>query len=159
MATFREENLALQHLVRELVLIRDHNLQFKEGNSQKHLLLFAESALANIVLEHFVRLVVGNQAPPDATLFTLLEIAVSKKLLMLPWDSQADGIRKLCNVRNTTLHGNYAQAAKDAGCASVLEFFRTQATSETENVFRVVDYLMKQIDPETGLPRFPPNSQ
>jgi len=67
--------------------------------------------------EHFVRIVVGSAGPPGATLFNLLEIAVFNNLIRLPWDDQKDGIRKVCAARNTILHGNYAQAAREAGKA------------------------------------------
>lgn len=42
MATFKEEHEALQHIVRELTLVRQHNLGFKQGGPQQSLLHFAE---------------------------------------------------------------------------------------------------------------------
>jgi hypothetical protein len=152
MPVFKDENRALQELVRELILVRNHNLTFKDGDPLQNVLLFAEAGLVCMTFEHFVRVVVGNDGPAGATLFNLLEIAVSKGLIRLPWDDQQDGIKKVCAVRNTILHGNYAQAAREAGKASVAEYFKTVFASEIEVMFKVVDHLMKQIDVNTGKP-------
>jgi hypothetical protein len=149
---FKDENRALQELVRELILVRNHNLTFKDGEPLNHVLLFAEAGLVCMTFEHFVRVVVGNAGPSDSTLFNLLEIAVAKGLIRLPWEDQLDGIRKVCAVRNSILHGNYAQAARETGRASVAEYFKTQFASEIETMFKVVDELMKQIDVNTGKP-------
>ena len=40
--TFRDRNRALQELARELNLVRQHNLQFKEKDPQDKRLMFAE---------------------------------------------------------------------------------------------------------------------
>src|SRR5712692_5647388 len=60
--TFKDENRALQELARELTLLRAHNLQFKEGDPQDKILMFAEAALVCLTLEHFVRVVLGDDA-------------------------------------------------------------------------------------------------
>lgn len=150
MPIFKDENRALQELVRELRLVRNHNLTFKDGDNLAEVLLFAEAGLVCMTFEHFVRVVVGNDGPANATLYNLLEIAVSKDLIRLPWDDQQDGIKKVCAVRNSILHGNYAQAAREAGKASVAEYFKTVFASEIEVMYAVVDDLMKQIDVNTG---------
>lgn len=150
--TFRERYLDLQHLIRELMLVRSHNLQFKEGDPQDRMLLFAEGALVVIVLERFVRAVLGDEASETETLHNLLQKAVAKGLLRVPWDDQQDGIRRMCAIRNTILHGNYEQAARQAGCATVVDYFRQQLTPEVEKMFHIVDDLMKQIDSATGKP-------
>lgn len=151
--TFKDENRALQELARELSVLRQHNLQFKEGDPQHTLLMFAEAAVVCMALEHFVRIVLGGTAPADATLFNLLQMAVSRGLLKVPWDDQQDGIKKIVAVRNSLLHGNYAQAAREARCASVADYFKTQFAGEVETMTRVTDHLMQQIDPATGKPR------
>lgn len=150
--TFKERNLELQHLVREMTLLRNHNLQFQEGDPQDRILLFAEGALVVIVLERFVRAVLGDGVTESDTLHPLLQRAVAKNLLRVPWDDQQDGIRKICAIRNTILHGNYEQAARQAGCPSVAVYFKTQFTSEVEMMFHIADDLFKQIDPATGKP-------
>lgn len=150
--TFRDRYLDLQHLIRELVLVRDHNRRFKEGEPQDEVLLFAEGALVVIVLERFVRAVLGDNAGPTETLHNLLQKAVAENLLRVPWDDQQDGIRRICSVRNTILHGNYEQAAKQAGCASVRDYFSQQFTPEVDKMFHIVDDMVKQIDPTTGRP-------
>lgn len=153
MTTFKERHPEMQHLARELHLLRSHNLTFKQGDPQDKLLMFAEAALVTLAIERFVRIVLGDEAPEGATIYNLLQKAVSKGLLRVPWDDQQDGIKKIANVRNTLLHGNYEQAAKQAGRASVAEFFANDFAGEIEELYRIADYLAKQIDTETGKPR------
>lgn len=149
--TFKDAHREIQELVREVLVIRQHNLKFKEGDPQDTMLLFAEAALVLIVLERFVRAVVGDASDSD-TIYNLLQRAVSRGLLKVPWDDQEDGIRRIKDVRNTVLHGNYEQAARQSGCSSVPEFFKTKFASEVEALTHVVDDLMRQIDPATGKP-------
>lgn len=154
--TFRDRNQALGELAREVKVLREHNLKFKEGDPQTTLLMFAEAAIVCMTMEHFVRVVVANhlhpEPPPRMELFNLLEYAVAENLISLPWSDQADGIRRVCNVRNSLLHGNFAQAARDANCSSVDEYFKTQYASETEAMFKIANFLMGQINPDTGRP-------
>jgi hypothetical protein len=151
--TFKERHRDLQELVRELAVVRRHNLQFKAGDAQTTLLMFAEFALVLITLERFVRVVVGVDPNDESSLFNLLEQATSRKLLELPFDDQHDGIRKICKVRNTILHGNFEQAALGAGVADVRTYFQTVFAGELEAMMKIADYLMQQIDPATGQPR------
>jgi len=151
--SFRDRHPEFQHLVRELQLVRAHNLQFKDGDAQDQILLFAEAALVCLALERFARAVLGSDATDRDTLPNLLEKAVSKKLLSVPWQDQADGIRRIKNVRNTILHGNYEQAARDAGCASASDYFKTQFAGEIDQMYQLTDFIVKQVDPETGKPR------
>lgn len=150
--SFRDRHGEIQELVRELAVVRQHNLAFKEGDPQDALLLFAEAALVLIALERFVRAVLGADATDRDTLPNLLEKAVARDLLRVPWDDQQDGIRRIKDVRNTLLHGNYEQAATQAGCSSTTEFFKTVFASEVEVTFKILDNLMSQIDPATGQP-------
>jgi hypothetical protein len=150
--SFKDRNRALQELVRELALLRAHNLKFKEGDDPSTLLLFAEGAIVIVIIEHFVRMVLGDRATDRDTLNNLLEKAVADRLLRLPWDDQAEGIREVVGVRNTILHGNYAQAAREAQCSSVEDYFKRQFAPEVEGMFKIADYLVTQIDPETGRP-------
>ncbi len=152
--TFKDENRALQELARELTLLRGHNLKFREGDPQGDMLMFAEAALVCLTLEHFVRLLLGDNALDHDTLGSLLTKAIKERqLIRLPWDDQSEGIKRVCAVRNTLLHGNYAQAAREAQCASVADYFRSQFASEIERMYEVTDFVMKQIDPATGAPR------
>jgi hypothetical protein len=148
--SFRDQHPEVQYLVRELQLVRDHNLQFKEGDSQEHFLLFAEAALVCLALERFVRAVLGPEASETDTIYNLLQKAVSKKLFVVPWKDQEDGIRRIKEVRNSMLHGNYEKAARDAGCTSVAEYFETTFASEVETMYRLTDFIVAQIDPATG---------
>ena len=147
---FKDDHLDLQHLVRELHVLRRHNLGFKEGDPHDELLLFAEGAVVLLTLERFMRAILGTDATDADTLFNLLQKAVSKNLIRLPWNDQEDGIKRLKDVRNTILHGNFEQAARQAGCASVPEFFKTKFAAEIERLYEVTDGLFRQIDPATG---------
>jgi hypothetical protein len=69
------------------------------------------------------------------TLFNLLERAMSRKLVRLPWDDQKIDSKMLTDVRNTIRHGNFEQAARQAGCASGPEFFKTQFAGEIERLY------------------------
>ncbi|MCC6748344.1 MAG: hypothetical protein IT371_11840 [Deltaproteobacteria bacterium] len=105
-------------------------------------------------LERFVRIVLGPKAGDQDTLHTLLEKATSKRLglITLPYDDQADGIKKITAVRNTMLHGNYEQATMATGCGSVADYFKTQFASEIDTLFKILDHIMRQIAPATGRP-------
>lgn len=150
---FKEDHPEFHHLVREVMLLRQHNLQFKDGDPQDRLLFFAEAALVCLALERFVRAVLGADAGDRDTLYNLMQKAVSKGLIRLPWDDQEEGIRKVSAVRNTLLHGNYEQAAREAGCSSPAEYFQKQFAGEVESMFKITDFIVKQIDSETGRPR------
>jgi hypothetical protein len=150
MQTFKDENLPLQHLARELAALRRHNLRFKVGEPQDEMLMFAEAALTCLTLEHFLRVVLAEDAGDTDVLYNLLEKAVAKGLVRVPWDDPADGIRRLHRVRNTLLHANYAQAAREAGAESVGDYFRTQFAAEIEAMYRATDFIVAQIDPATG---------
>src|SRR5882762_8581327 len=86
--TFKDENRALSEMVRELMWLRAHNLQFKEGDPQHDILMFAETALTCLTLEHFVRIVLGPDAGEGDTLHPLLTTAIAKKLVRVPWPDQ-----------------------------------------------------------------------
>lgn len=136
--TFQDRHPEIQHLVRGLHMLRAHNLRFKDGDPQDTLLIFAEAALVLIVLE---RPYAGRRRPRSETLYSLLQRAVSRSLLRLPWEDQEDGIRRVIQVRNTVLHGNYEQVARHAGCATVADYFKTQFAPEVEVMLRVVERL------------------
>ena len=150
---FKEDHPEFQHLVRELMLLRQHNLQFKEGDPQDGLLFFAEAALVCLALERFVRAILGADAGEKDTLYNILQKGLSKGLITLPGPDQEEGIKKVSAVRNTLLHGNDEQAARDAGCASPAEYFQKQFAGEVESMFKITDGIVKQIDPDTGRPR------
>jgi hypothetical protein len=68
--TFKDRNRALQELVREYMVLREHNLQFKEGDDLTRLLLFSEAATVIVIIEHFVRMVLGTRATDQDTFTT-----------------------------------------------------------------------------------------
>lgn len=151
--TFRDEQRELQELVRELFLLRDHNLRVARQGSDRELLLFAEGSLVLLVLERFLRVILKGEAHDHMTLQNLLEISTSERvgLLVLPARDRADAIRRITSVRNTLQHANYEQAAREAGCSSAADYFRSsQFIGEIERLFELVDHLFRQIDPSTG---------
>jgi hypothetical protein len=150
--SFKDRYRDVQELVREMIYLNTWNKRFKDGDPQDEMLLFAEAGVVLMTLERFVRIVVGVTPDDRRTLQTLLEQAVARGLLKLPWDDQQDGIRKVCAIRNTILHGNFEQAAAGANQPDVRAFFKTQFAGEVETMMTIVDYLMKQIDPISGPP-------
>lgn len=153
MSTFKERNRELQELVRELAVVRNHNLGFKPGDDQSTLLMFAEAALVLTAMERFLRVILAGNATDADTLPNLLEKATSTRidLIRFPpaWDRNTV-IKQVKDVRNTLLHGNYEQAAQRSGCASTSEYFQKQFAPEIETLTQFLDGIMKQIDPDTG---------
>lgn len=146
---FKEKFKDLQHIVRELCLLRKHNKSFKEGDPQDTLLLFAEASLTILCLERFLRIIPEIKASEVDTLYNLLERALSKNILNLKTQDK-EYFKKIVNVRNSILHGNFEQCARDYNLSSVEEYFKTQFASEIETLFLITDDLFKQIDPNTG---------
>ena len=149
---FKDQFKDFQHLARELKILREHNKSFKEGDSQDRLLLFAEGAIVLLTLERFLRILPGVEATERDTLPNLLEKATSesRNVLVLSAENRQDAIKKITDVRNTILHGNFEQAAKQAGVKGTEEYFKTQYASEIETLYNLADSLVSQIDPATG---------
>ena len=103
-----------------------------------------------LVLERFLRAVLGEDAKEKDTMFTLLEMVMSRRLIRLPFEDQMDGKDAISDCRNSMLHGNYAQAATRAACPSVTEYFRTRFAFELECMWEVVNAIVMQIDTSTG---------
>ena len=154
--SFKDRYRDFQELVRELNVVRTHNLRFKAGDPQETLLLMSEAALILVVLERFLRMIVPDGSEDD-TLRNLLEKATSRtrRLLILPGDRDTV-IGQMVDIRNTLLHGNYEQAATQSGCSNVEEYFRTQFAPEVEGMYRLVNLMVAQIDVETGSPKSDP---
>jgi hypothetical protein len=151
--TFKDKHPEMQHLMRELLLLRSHNLRFNEGDPQDKILLFAECALCIIAFERLLRIILKSKEKKSDTLRNLLRMATiqDNPLITLPYANQNDGINRIVKVRNTLLHGNYEQAASQAGCKSVEEYFKTKFASEIERLVEIFDYVVRQIDTETGI--------
>ncbi len=73
-------------------------------------------------------MVLGSQATDKDTLSNLLEKATSERLglLVLRARDRQALIKGLKDVRNTILHGNYEQAARQNGCATIREVLQDQ---------------------------------
>lgn len=76
---FKDRNRELQELAREAFVLRNHNLQFKEGDPQDKILMFAEGAMILVCMERFLRAMLGSDATSADTLRNLLEKAFSEK--------------------------------------------------------------------------------
>lgn len=151
---FKDRYRDFQHIVRELFILREHNKSFKPDDPQDRLLLFAEASVVLLAIERFLRILPGVEAVDDNTLHSLLEKATSqsRKILHLSAKDRNDAITRIGKVRNTILHGNFEQAASQAGLKTVEEYFQKHFASEIEALFEILDSLVKQIDPETGEP-------
>jgi hypothetical protein len=78
-----------------------------------------------------------------------MAFSTSRRLLVPPGDPQIV-VREVNAIRRTLAHGNYEQAAREAGCESVDEYFQKQYTVEIEGLFRILEALVQQIDAQTG---------
>lgn len=157
--TFKDENRALQEMVREFKVLQAHNKRFNDGDDLSTVLMFAEGALICMICEHFIRMVVEKNYPGETnektTLRGLLDFAMTteRNLFQLPmFETSEKGKEAVCAHRNAILHGNFAQAAKQSGCASVAEYFKTLYTQEMMAMTDVVNSLLGQIDVATGEP-------
>jgi hypothetical protein len=151
-ATFKDRHPEVQHLVRELELLRGHNMTFKAGDPQERLLMFAEASLVCLTLERFLRAILGDARSSD-TMHNLLQRAIKRKLVRLPHDDQAACIRQVCDVRNTILHGDYEKAAQQSGRPTIEAYFQEQFAPEIEGMYEITQYIVRQIDLSTGQPR------
>jgi hypothetical protein len=106
-------------------------------------------------LERFLRILPGVEATDSDTLPGLLEKATSesRQVLKLPAEDRKDAIRRIKDVRNTIMHGNFEQATRQAGLKSVEEYFKTQFAPEVEALYQIANGLVDQISIETGQPK------
>lgn len=116
---------------------------------------FAEAALVLTTLERFLRVVVDRTGKEHdgVTLYNLLEQATSKKKNLITYpagSNRASVTERITLLRNTMLHGNYEQLAAHEKCADVPEFFQTSFLPAVEEIYRLTEHLMKQIDVRTG---------
>jgi hypothetical protein len=103
-----------------------------------------------------MRMILGAEANEKDTLPNLLEKATSARLdlVVLPGRlDRAEFIRRIKDVRNTLMHGNFEQAAKQAGFASKEEYFKSGSyIADVEALYKVLNRIVKQIDRDTGRP-------
>ena len=99
----------------------------------------------------------GSEARGEDTLGALLEKATSDRLdlVRLPGRlSREKTIQVIAEASNTLARGDYDQAAKNAGLKHKDDFFKSSAyVAEVEALYRILNRIIKQIDPETGKPR------
>jgi hypothetical protein len=132
----------------ELDALRNHNLRFESTTPQDTILLFAEGALSIVMVEATCRKALSNAglAEADGGFDEVLEQAVLgiPKLLQIPVPDDTAGVKKMIEVRNSILHGNYEQAAENAGCKDVNQYFKTMYASEIEGMYQICQFMRKQ---------------
>ncbi|RYD84265.1 MAG: hypothetical protein EOP84_05975, partial [Verrucomicrobiaceae bacterium] len=150
--TFKDQHPEMQHLARELALLRVHNVQLTDDNVDREALLMAEAAVVCMSLERFLRITLGPQVKAGDTLGALLDKAFSERLQLLQFPGHdVDAIKKRLRLfRNAVLHGDYEAAAANAGCATIHEYFRTKFTPEIEEFYQTVNAMIAQVDQQTG---------
>jgi hypothetical protein len=150
---FKDRHRELQELAREVFVLRNHNLQFKEGEPQDQLLMFAEGAMILVCMERFFRAMLGSDATNADTLHNLLEKAFSEKRydhLEVPGGNREHLIELVTGLRNGLLHGDFEQLAQKAGCASNREYFKRDYPRDLEKLYNILNNMMGQIDIATG---------
>jgi hypothetical protein len=155
---FLERNLDLGYLARELAVVRRHNMTFDQSDPQETLLMFAEGGLVLMAMERLLRTILGPEVGPNMTLPNLLQLAFSERLDVLdpPTGDAAYVTDLVTNLRNALLHANYEQAAQQAGCADVRDYFRNRYARDLETLYAILDNMMSQLDPATGRRRETP---
>jgi hypothetical protein len=102
----------------------------------------------------------GAEASDKDTLPNLLEKTTSARLHLLKLDAPKRelAIKQLTDVRNTSQHGNYEQAAAQANVASVAEYFGKVFAGEVEALYQVLADLIEQVDSSEAkaIRTFPP---
>lgn len=129
-------------LLTELTILRERNKKYKSFHPS--ILLFSECAVALVTFERLVRLAV-----PDAgkmTLWPLLEKGVSLGIIELPYDDQQRGIKEICDVSNSLLHGNYEQAGVQIN-STARDYFQRQFASEVEALGKIALHMAEKLDP------------
>lgn len=151
--SFKDRNRELQELAREAFVLRNNNLQFQEGDSQDQLLMFAEGAMLLVCMERFLRALLGGDATNKDTLHNLLEKAFAQKrydYLEVPGGDRDYLIEMVTGLRNGLLHGDFEQLARNASCASNLEYFKQHYARDLEKLYNILNTMMRQIDINTG---------
>jgi hypothetical protein len=150
---FKDQHRELQELAREVLVLRTHNLQFKEGDPQDQLLMAAEGAMILVCLERFLRAVLGIEATNGDTLHSLLEKVFSEKRydqLEVPGGDREHLIELVTGLRNGLLHGDFEQLARRAGSSTTREYFKHSYARDLEALYKILNNMMSQIDVSTG---------
>jgi hypothetical protein len=150
--TFKDEHRELQELVRELNLLRQHNLRFRPGMSLDTLLIMSEAAMTLVTFERFLRILPDLNAEDSDTIDDLLKRATKRGGPLYLHDRTAT-IRKIGRIRNALLHGNFEQEARRLGYTDLRAYFQKFDKDVVEDVFQLLDNLMAQIDRDTGYRR------
>jgi len=154
---FREKYKDLQYIVLELELLRKHNSSFSPGKSNDYRLLFSQVALTLLCLERFLRILPGveeaaikrtKKGKKAATLAEFLRGATDIKILAIK--NKDEVIKQVTDVRNSILHGNFEQCARECNKNSVEEYFKLVFAGEVEALYKFTKHLMDQINSDTG---------
>jgi len=153
MSTFKQEQWLFGEMGRELQIIAQRNAAMQAAHKYTEILVFAEASLVMLAFEHFLRVLLKDEAQDHHTLPPLLKMALEpdRGLLDPPTGmSIVDTVKLVKEFRNSLMHGNIQQASTRAGCATVLEYLAGPFGTETKQVFDILSALLGQIDPETG---------
>lgn len=134
----------------ELVTLNAHNKTYKPGDPQDGLLMFAEGALCMTLVEAAARQWVGEGVLAEDARFRDVLTAAAESGLRIPFDDPADGIEKITSVRNTLVHANFEQAARQAGGRDVARYFGEQYAGEIERMYQVCLDFLTQVRERDG---------
>ena len=134
----------------ELVTLNAYNKTHKPGDPQDGLLIFAEGALCMTLVEAAARQWMGDGVLRDDARFRDVLTASAGSGLRIPFDDPADGIEKLTSVRNTLVHSNFEQAARQAGGRDVERYFGEQYAAEIEVMYQVCLDFLAQVRERDG---------
>lgn len=130
--------------LKELVSLNQHNKTYEPGDPQDGLMMFAEGALCMVLVEAAARRWVGDGVLAADARFREVLKSAAESGLRIPFDDPEDGIERLAAVRNTLVHGNFEQAARQAGGRDVPRYFGEQYAAEIERMYGVcLDFVMQ----------------
>ncbi len=132
----------------DLAALRDHNLRFGPDDSQDYLLLQTEGALSMVLVEAMarkaLRLLPESDGPEKFRDVVEQAVFGAPKRLTIFLEDELSAIDRMCRIRNTILHGNYEQAAREAGCQDVPHYFKTAFTPDVEWMFQIYRSFLRQ---------------
>ena len=145
--SFKEKNRLIQEYVRQLSVLRAHNLSFSRHDSQATYLPLAEASHLICTLEAFVRILPDLEAMNSQTLNPILQFAIARNVLKI----HPEDFKFITDFRNRVLHGNILQIASEQKL-TIEEYCKNQFLRDIEKMTHLVSGIFSQIDPETGKP-------
>jgi hypothetical protein len=150
--TLKQRLSDLEPFARELVLLREHNRRL-EPSDRSGLLLLAEASVGLLVLDRFLRAVLGAEADEGDELNDLLTKVSRNGAIRLPGNDVSVIVEQVAAISWTLHRGRLAEAAAQAEAADVPTYLSNELAPEVERLFQLIDELFSQIDPDTGRAR------